>query len=106
MIADLKLPANLKVNVGKTRHSSKRGARRVTGIVLGSDGRSHIGRAMKRKIRALIHGIDSLDPKTRASLAGMIAYATGFDPDFMNSLIAKYGLSTVHHAMTAPVAAK
>jgi RNA-directed DNA polymerase len=103
IVSELKLPAKLKVNAGKTRHSSKRGARRVTGIVLGSDGHPHVGRSFKRKIRALIHRLDSLDEPTQASLAGMIAYATGFEPHFMNSLIDKYGLPTVRKATTAPV---
>ena len=79
------MPARLRINVSKTRHSSKRRARYVTGIVLGSDGRPHIGRKLKRRIRALIHIYAELDldVPTRASLAGMIAYASGFDPDFL-----------------------
>jgi RNA-directed DNA polymerase len=55
VISRLKFPTNLKINTAKTRYSSKRGARHVTGIVLGSDGRPHIGRNLKRKIRALVH---------------------------------------------------
>ena len=103
IVPKLRVPANLQINGCKTRHSSKRGARRVTGIVLGSDGTPHVGRGLKRKIRALIHRFDSLDEPNRASLAGLIAYATGFEPDFLNRLIDKYGLPTVNTAMTAPV---
>lgn len=99
-VSELKLPAKLKVNLGKTRHSSKKRARHVTGIVLGSDGNPYIGRKLKRKIRALIHKYATLDEPTRASLAGMIAYSAGFDPDFLNSLIAKYGLPAVRNAMS------
>jgi RNA-directed DNA polymerase len=99
----LEVPSNLKLNAGKTRHSSKRGARRVTGIVLGSDGRPYIGRALKREIRALLHRFDSLTEEKRGTLRGMIAYATGLDPQFMNALIAKYGLPAVRRArFTAP----
>jgi RNA-directed DNA polymerase len=98
IIAELPIPAGLTVNLGKTRHSSKRGARRVTGIVLGSDGCAYIGRALKRKIRALICQFGSLNEGQRASLAGLIAYASGFDPDFKNQLIAKYGLDAVRRA--------
>jgi RNA-directed DNA polymerase len=98
-MSKLKVPAKLKINLDKTRHSSKRGARRVTGIVLGSDGRPYIGRRLKRKVRTLIHEVDSLDTSTRVSLAGTIAYASGFDPSFINSLIAKYGLPAVRKAM-------
>ena len=91
LITDLELPAALKINPAKTRHASKRGRCHATGIVLGSDGEPHIGRALKRRIRSLIHGVDSLDLAARQSLAGLVSYASGFDPDFMNSLAIKYG---------------
>lgn len=103
-IADLTLPGALAINPAKTRHSSRGRTRRVTGITLGSDGEPHIGRALKRKIRALIHQVDTLDTKSRGSLAGLIAYAGGFDPDFVNSLITKYGHNTVAKAQSLPVA--
>jgi hypothetical protein len=92
------------INPAKTRHSSKGRTRRVTGITLGSDGKPYIGRGLKRKIRAMIHHVDALDAKGRGSLAGLIAYAGGFDPDFVNSLITKYGYSTVAKARIPPVA--
>jgi RNA-directed DNA polymerase len=95
IVTDLKLPAALKINPAKTRHSSKRGRRRATGIILGSDGQPHIGRAVKRRIRSLIHGVESLDPTARRSLAGLVSYAAGFGPDFMDSLIIKYGHSVM-----------
>jgi RNA-directed DNA polymerase len=97
-IASLTLPRGLTINAAKTRHSSKRGTRRVTGITLGSDGRPYVGRQLKRTIRAMIHHLDTLDRARHASLAGLIAYAGGFDPDFVNSLITKYGHSTVARA--------
>jgi RNA-directed DNA polymerase len=97
-IASLTLPRGLKINPAKTRHSSKRGTRRVTGITLGSDGKPYVGRQLKRRIRAMIHHVDTLDPTRRASLAGLIAYAGGFDPDFVNSLITKYGHGVVAKA--------
>ena len=99
IIRNLKLPANLRINAAKTRHSSKRGARHVTGITLGSDGVAYIGRVHKRRIRALIHKIATLDGPQRTSLAGMIAFARGLDPQFENSLIEKYGLAKVRKAM-------
>lgn len=76
-ITEIEVPGNLKLNTVKTRHSSKRGARRVTGIVLGSDGLAHVGRGLKRKIRSLIYSLETLDQSQRKSLAGMIAYASG-----------------------------
>ena len=102
IVSGLAIPAHLRINCCKTRHYSKRGARRVTGIVLGSDGRAHVGRELKRKIRALIFRSDSLDPQSRATLAGLIAYAVGLDPGFMNALIQKYGLDAVRNAARYP----
>jgi len=98
IVSELSLPASLSLNPSKTRHSSKRGARRVTGIVLGSDGGIHIGRRLKRRIRAMIHTYAQLSKQERARLGGLIAYAVGLDPDFKNSLIEKYGLQLVRQA--------
>ena len=95
VVSRLAMPAHLKVNPEKTRHSSKRRARRITGIVLGSDGKPYIGRTLKRKIRSLIFNVDLLDIRSRATLSGLLAYAVGFDADFMNSLIMKYGVAKV-----------
>lgn len=95
---DLSFPTGLVINTAKTRHSSKRGARRVTGLILGSDGRVYVGREIKRSIRARIHRIESLNVEQRASLAGLISYVIGHDPAFMNSLINKYGLARVRQA--------
>jgi RNA-directed DNA polymerase len=94
----LRFPAGLKVNAAKTRHSSKKGARRVTGVVLGSDERTHVGRSLKRRIRSQIHHVERLDRIERSALAGLIAYVVGQDPDFLNSLISKYGLARVRKA--------
>jgi RNA-directed DNA polymerase len=91
VVSKLSIPANLTVNAAKTRHSSKRGARRVTGVVLGSDGKAYVGRSLKRHIRALIHRFDTLDANGKAHLAGLLAYAIGFDANFLNSLFKKYG---------------
>jgi RNA-directed DNA polymerase len=98
IVASQKIPGELKINAAKTRHSSKRCTRRVTGIVLGSDGKPHVGRRLKRRIRSMVHNYDELDGRTRQSLAGLIAYAIGFEPSFLNSLIQKYGFPTIHKA--------
>lgn len=94
----LKCPSNLQLNGSKIRHSSKRGARRVTGITLGSDEQTYVGRAVKRKIRAQIHQLESLDDKKRATLAGLLAYVVAYDPNFINNLVLKYGLDRVRRA--------
>ena len=75
--AALECPTNLRINPAKTRHASKIGARRVTGLTLGSDGRVYLGRGTKRTIRALIFLFDTLSEEQKASLRGWIAYAKG-----------------------------
>src|ERR1700678_4159626 len=95
VISGLPLPAHIQSNPDKTRHASRRRARRVTGIVLGSDRKPYIGRRLKREIRSLIFTMDSLNAKARARLAGLLAYAVGLAADFMNSLIMKYGHARV-----------
>lgn len=101
-IVGLVIPANLKFNADKTRHSSRKRTRKVTGITLGSDKQPYIGRPLKRKIRALIHKFDALDNRSRGKLSGLLAYASGFDADFLNSLILKYGPSRVRTARFPP----
>ena len=90
-VLGLQLPGRLQINDAKTRHSSKKGARRVTGITLGSDGNAYVGRQLKREVRSRVHRLDSLSPQDRVRLAGMISYITGLDPEFMNTLVRKYG---------------
>ena len=92
LVASFTIPQGLQVNKAKTRHSSKRSARRITGIVIGSDEKAHVGRKTKRHVRSQVNRFDTLDPKSRTRLAGMISYITGFEPDFMNALILKYGI--------------
>lgn len=92
---ELDCPSDLSVNTKKTRHSSKKRARRVTGIVLGSDLKPHVGRKLKRRIRAMVHQYDQLGPEEKASLAGLISYVIGFDREFLNALIMKYGTERV-----------
>ncbi|AQG97613.1 hypothetical protein A9R05_01255 [Burkholderia sp. KK1] len=98
VVAGLEIPSGLSLNGSKTRHSSKKGARRVTGITLGSDGKAYVGRDLKRSIRAMIHTYSALSAEERARLSGLLAYVVGFDPDFKNSLIAKYGLTAIRQA--------
>lgn len=99
-LSALAIPANLTLNKEKTKHSSRKGRRIVTGIVLGSDGHIYVGRRLKRKIRALIHQYAKLDSDKRKSLAGLISYVQSVDPEFVNSLIKKYGFEVVREART------
>lgn len=97
-VSTLSIPNSLKINETKTRHSSKKGARRVTGIVLGSDGKPYVSRATKRYVRSLINNVDDLDQPSKAKLAGLIAYIAGFEPGFINAMVLKYGPDQVEKA--------
>lgn len=95
ILRDVPYPTGLFINSSKTSHASRRGRRRVTGLILTPDGRVTIGRAMKRRIRALIHRYGTLSPEERRSLQGLLAFARGIEPDFLNALILKYGKPTI-----------
>lgn len=98
LLRELPIPSRLRVHPEKTRHSSMRGKRQVTGLVLTPRGRVTIGRERKRKIRAMIHQYEALSPVARRELAGLLAFAKGVEPDFINALIVKYGKADVDRA--------
>ena len=103
ILANIDCPAGLQVNKAKTRHSSKKRRRRVTGLVLGSAGEVSVGRHLKREIRALIHRYDSLDKDAKTRLAGTLAYINGVEPNVINRLIMKYGAAVIAAARRPPV---
>ena len=98
ILNDLRVPGNLTINEEKTRHSSKKGRRQVTGLVLSSDGRVCLGRQRKRYIRRQIHRLQDLDPEERAELSGLLAFAMDIEPDILNALILKYGAEKMRAA--------
>ncbi len=98
MLLSLSYPRTLKVNKAKTQHFSRRRGIFVTGLTIGSDGEVYLGQKRKRTIRALIHQIDGLDQAARHRLAGNLSFAKSIDPDFVNRLVHKYGISKVQRA--------
>jgi len=98
IVENAKCPVNLRINRDKTRHSSKCGRRQVTGIILGSDERIYFGRRLKRRIRSMVHNIETLESEDRTYLAGMLAFCKDVEPNFINALILKYGTKKVELA--------
>lgn len=98
VLQGLPVPAGLSLNAEKTRHSSKKGRRQVTGLVITPDGEVKIGRRRKRFIRRQVHELDTLPPEARRELAGLIAFAIDIEPDFLNALVLKYGPDRVERA--------
>jgi RNA-directed DNA polymerase len=97
-LANLRMPRGLQLNVEKEHHSSAKGRRRVTGIVLSSDGRAVLGRERKRYIRHQIHQLGKLGNQERLSLSGLIAFAVDIEPRFLNALTIKYGAERIDEA--------
>lgn len=99
IVAGLPYPKHLQLNASKTVHSSRKRRCIVTGIVLTSQGEISLGRKRKRRIRALIHGLDTLGSTERKALAGVVAHAKSVEPQFINRLTLKFGASRVQMAM-------
>lgn len=95
ILSKIDIPAHLRVNATKERHSSRKGRRQVTGIVLTSEGRAVMGRTRKRFIRRQIHQYKALSIPERASLRGLISFAADVEANFINDLILKYGRDAV-----------
>ena len=102
ILDELPFPLGLKVNRRKTRHSSKKGRRLVTGLVLSSAGSVSVGRGRKRFIRRQIHRLELLTEAEKSELAGLIAFAMSVEPDLVNQLIIKYGPGRVAEARRVP----
>lgn len=101
-LASLQYPKSLGVNGAKTWHASRRGRRKVTGIVLTSDAKLSVGRSLRRQLRSEVYRWSKLDRPSKARLAGLLAYVRGIEPKFINSLILKYGADSVLKAMRPP----
>jgi RNA-directed DNA polymerase len=85
----------LTLNDAKTVVATRKYKRFVTGLVLTNDNKVSLGHERKRTIRAALHHYvtGKLDIDEQAKLAGMIAFASDIEPDFVSRLQAKYGFS-------------
>jgi RNA-directed DNA polymerase len=94
-------PPRLKLNETKTVHASKKGLRRVTGLVLTNDGRVSMGRERKREISAGFHRYvrGLLNEQEVAQLCGLISFAKSVEPVFLQTLAKKYGAAALNHLL-------
>lgn len=99
--AKIKSP-KLELNSDKTVHASKKGARRVTGLVLANDGFVSIGRDKKRQIRAAMHRYlrGAMDDGKVLELAGMLSYIRSVEPPFLQTLARRYGTDVLNHLLS------
>ncbi|MGH9616404.1 MAG: retron St85 family RNA-directed DNA polymerase [Acidobacteriaceae bacterium] len=95
-------PPRLKLNETKTVHASKKGLRRVTGLVLANDGRVSMGRERKREISAGFHRYvrGMLNEQEISQLGGMISFAKSVEPMFLQRLARKYGAVALNHLLS------
>lgn len=95
-------PPRLKLNETKTVHASKKGLRRVTGLVLTNDGRVSLGRERKRGIMAGFHRYvrGMLSQQEISELGGMISFAKSVEPLFLQRLARKDGAEALNHLLS------
>ena len=91
VIKNLKYPS-LIFNNKKTTHLSKKHQRRVTGLILTNDGDISLGRSRKREISLMIYKYIKgyLSDKELDKLQGLLGFAKGVEPIFIQRMNAKY----------------
>lgn len=92
----------LVLNETKTVHASKKGLRKVTGLVLSNDGLVSLGRMKKRQIRAAMHRYVAgrLTEEEIPELGGMLSFIKSVEPLFLQRLASKYGATALSHLMS------
>ncbi len=95
-------PPRLTLNETKTVHASKKGLRRVTGLVLANEGLVSIGREKKRGLRARFHRymLGGLSEKEIAEFAGMLSFVKSVEPVFLERLSRTYGADALNHLLS------
>lgn len=88
----------ITINESKTKFSSKKHNRHVTGITLTDDGLISLGRNEKRKIFHYVHqfSLGKFEPENLAMLRGKIIFHEHIQPGFIIRLIDKYSEKTIN----------
>lgn len=87
----------LSLNEKKTIYLSRKGCRKVTGLVLSNAGSVSIGRDRKREISAMVHrfSIDKISEDDLRRLQGLLGFVQDVEPLFIARLRAKYSSNVV-----------
>lgn len=87
----------LSVNSMKTKFSSKKHNRHVTGLVINSENQLSLGRERKRKIRTLVYlfSQSTLEVDESYHLKGLLAFALNIEPNFILRLRNKYSSEVI-----------
>jgi RNA-directed DNA polymerase len=94
----------LRINEKKVVFTSKKRRVRVTGLVISSEGRISVGRAVKRRIRAQIYQyrLGNLSPEDGSYLSGYLAYTKTVEPSFITALERKYTTEVIMEIQRLP----
>lgn len=92
---------NLRLNPEKTRYLSRKGRRRVTGLIITPSGEVSIGRNRKRFVRKLVNDMKAghISEKDAGYLQGVLAFVLDVEPSFYNRLAQRYGADHVRTAL-------
>ncbi|MGA2267668.1 MAG: retron St85 family RNA-directed DNA polymerase [Bryobacteraceae bacterium] len=95
---------SLRLNVRKTKYSSRASRRIVTGLVITPEGTVSVGRHNKRFVRKLLFDLsnDVLDKRSATYLKGYLAFLQDVEPDILNKLALRYGGAVVDRAKRGP----
>lgn len=98
----INMPSHLTINTEKTRHTSKKGKRSITGLVITENGNISVGRAKKREIKSIVNQAlsDNLQDDQIDKLRGLLAYVHDVEPSFLLSLKNKYGETNIVKIMS------
>lgn len=100
LVKKTKIP-NLEINTEKTKFTSRKTRRVVTGLFITPDGIISIGRSEKRYIRKLLYDFknDIIDEEKGKYLSGYLSYILDVEPEFYNRLALKYSAEIVNKAL-------
>lgn len=99
IISGLSVPSSLSLNMGKTRHSSRKRRVLITGIIITNNNKISIGRQKKRELRSKIFNWSNLEPDDKSYLSGYLSYVKSIEPLFINALCLKYGADLVSNVL-------
>ena len=100
LIKECKTPS-LSFNNNKTKFTSRKTKRVVTGLFITPEERISIGRKNKRYIKKLLYDFknNSIEEQGIKYLNGYLSYILDVEPEFYNRLVLKYGSKTVNSAL-------
>jgi len=92
-LVELTNSPRLTINTQKTKYTSKKGKRLVTGLCITNEGRVVIPKITKEHIKEKLYQIKKgkeFDEKEIERIKGMLAFIKDIEPDYYNKMVIKY----------------